>query len=550
MLRYSKILGTTLFLFSMYILPAQSTWPSFSGLPLKQVYFPLFGKDIVINDQPTQNQRSVAICSAFNGWLYAAYQYHNETYNTPVTTLFRSIDNGLTWSLIFEEIIPLQNFKMDHISLLATGDSISNIKIFYSYLEKDINSAPSEFCQGYVMRFNGETGAFEQQILNEMFCYDIAISGDLPYPASTSNPSSIGVLYSKYSTNGDSIIFKSSSNGGLTLNNKKVLATTTQKRFYKVALAYGRSQSFNSGRYFAVWEERDSGSSNTGRLYTAHSEPNFNSPFTVPVRIDTIDASTINNAKNPSISCQYNDVDNDSSNLTAIILFDKYLSSSNGYDIVGLLNRKAATTSYFTKFSPNTSTDNRKQSSIAFNPFDSTFMVTYFDSTTQQLPFLQNTFNIQNQNSWQINEEAYNDYPNLGSPFPNICLNFAQKQGAIAWTSERSGGNGVAMFDAPYSTYTSISEINKANEVRLISVYPNPCGDELNIAFKLKKTEKVTIHILSILGRNLETVTNQFYSEGKHVVKINVSTIPSGTYLYNFNSGDGVTATGKFSIIR
>jgi hypothetical protein len=535
------------FLFLLNNLQSQTGFHPYSGFPLKRDDSPLFGKDIVINDQPTQDQRSVAICSAFNGWLYSAYSYSVESYNHPFFTILRSTDNGITWSTLYDYSVQLENHKCYQLSLISTGDSISNIKIILSGLVKVVNGT-SGIGQGFVSRFNGETGAFEQQLFSDL-CYDVAISGDLPFPAGSSNPSSIGVLYSKYSTSGDSIIFQSSSNGGMTLDNRKVVALTA-KRFNKVALAYGRSLSWNSGRYFAVWEEKNSWTSNTGHIYTAHTEPEFNSSFTVPVRLDSIDPSAYNNAKNPAIACQYNNIDNDSSNLTEIILFDKYLSANNKYDIVGLLNKKAASTNNFTKFILNSSLDNKKQTSINFNPFDSTFMVTYYDSTTQKLPFLRKNFNMLNPDSWQIDTPGYNDDSNLSTPYPKVVLNLYQHQGANVWTGERTGGNGVAMFDAPYNTWTGVLETRSTDGSKLISVYPNPCSNEINIAFDLEKTEKVTIKILSILGQHIRTITNQFYLKGKHVVQHDVSKFLPGTYLYKLNSGDGMTTTGKFLIIR
>lgn len=62
---------------------------------------PLFGKDIVINDQPAQNQQGVTICSAFGGWLYPAYS-HNNPDNMTSVTIMRSTDNGITWIQLFD----------------------------------------------------------------------------------------------------------------------------------------------------------------------------------------------------------------------------------------------------------------------------------------------------------------------------------------------------------------------------------------------------------------------------------------------------------------
>ena len=65
------ILIALVLLLTMNILHAQP------GIPLKDNGSVLFGKDIVIHDRPDRDQKLVAICSAFNGWLYAAYAYQS-----------------------------------------------------------------------------------------------------------------------------------------------------------------------------------------------------------------------------------------------------------------------------------------------------------------------------------------------------------------------------------------------------------------------------------------------------------------------------------------
>jgi hypothetical protein len=90
------------------------------------------------------------------------------------------------------------------------------------------------------------------------------------------------------------ITFYSSSNGVMSFDNTKVVATTSNSYFHKVALNYGRSPSWSTGRYFAVWEAQAGQTSTIGHIYTAHSEPDFNSAFTKPVCIDSVDPSTIN----------------------------------------------------------------------------------------------------------------------------------------------------------------------------------------------------------------------------------------------------------------
>jgi len=531
-----------LLLLSLNGLNAQTGLLGNSVIPLKP-QSPLFGKDIVINDLPDRNQRNIAICSAFNGWLFAVYSY--PIGNEQAIAVFKSTDNGINWELLGEGSMIVASL-ITRLDIIACGNSIDDLKIFigYVYFIATLNTGGA-----YVIRYKAEPFGYEDELLKQDggIIKDLALSSDYMYPCVNSNPYSIGVLYSKSGVI-DTLVFRSSSNGGMSLDSRRKIATSPNF-FHKVSLNYGRSSSWNSGRYFAAWEEQVDQYSSLGHVYTAHSEPNFDSPFTKAVCLDSLDSSAINKVRNPINACQYNNADNDSANLTEVVLFEKYKPSGGDYDVTGFYNLQATTTSHFRPLSIAATTNNELQPDINFNPYSSAFMMTYFDSTDKKLPFLTNNVNLVNPDSWNIISQAYNDNSNLIAPYPKVKLNIGQQDGINAWIAEGTGGNGVAMFDAPYSTYTGISGNNTGSLVRLIGSYPNPCSNEIKIAFELKKTGKVTINVLSILGQSLGTVTDQYYSEGRHVVQYYVSDFPAGTYFYNFRVGD-FTASGKFTVVR
>jgi len=83
----------------------------------------------------------------------------------------------------------------------------------------------------------------------------------------------------------------------------------------------------------------------------------------------------------------------------------------------------------------------------------------------------------------------------------------------------------------------------------MIGVYPNPCSNKIKFSFELKKTEKVTINIVNILGQSITTIANQYYSEGIHCISYDIGDYSPGTYLFVFKSGS-FFATGKLSIIK
>ncbi len=542
--KFIVILGSIFCIFLSVAVSAQNESGDDYGIPYKTNRSPLFGKDIVIHDQPDRDQRNVAVCSAFNGWLYAAYYYTTEPAGNPAIVMLKSVDKGISWTVLWDSYLDVTNSKFSSIKLLTTGNSITNLKLFMATMCK--NDYFMDIGEGMVIRYNGETGEYEDGIIDKMDIYDISIASDLQYPSSSSN--TLGILYSRYSNAGDSIIFCSSSNGGLSIDSRHAIAIIGSHP-HKVSLAFGRSQSWNGGRYFAAWEEKDDYGSVPGRIYTAHTDPDFNSPFTAPVNLDGIDPANANLCRNPVIACQYNNVDNDSSNLTEIVLFDKFDESTQNYEVKGYYNLQATNHTNYKKLNIPDFLHNGLQPDICFNPFDSTFMMTYFDSTEKKLPFLVNDFRLRNPNQWNIISSGYNDSTNLSAPCPKVNLDFEQHKGINVWSSDQITGDGIAMFDAQYSTLTGISESNRTQDVYLVGVYPNPCNTTITIDFELQKGENITITLYNILGQPIKVLTNQQFSTGRHLVKSDLSDLSPGSYVYTLKTDD-FSCPGKISVVR
>jgi hypothetical protein len=161
-------------------------------------------------------------------------------------------------------------------------------------------------------------------------------------------------------------------------------------------------------------------------------------------------------------------------------------------------------------------------------------MLTYYDSTIQSLPFLTNNVNLPNPVTWNIVSQAYNDSPNLAAPYPKVALDMGQQQGADVWIKEGTGGNGVAMFDAPYSTYTGDSEITGSLD-KSIRVYPNPAKDKFEV--RCAKCDIKSIEIFNLTGEKVYGA--EFPGGTGDVVEINLD-FPAGVYFVRVMSEKGV----------
>jgi len=498
----------------------------------------LFGNDVVINNEPLQDQKHVFISSSNNGWLFTAYTYFGLN-NWPCITILKSTDNGLTWNVLTDFFQPFDNCEIRYLDLLVCGDSASDLKIVLAFSIVSIGSI-SGIGDGWVLRYDGESGNYEAELRHIPLVHSIALASDQMYPAINSNPHSIGCLYSdNHEGSGkDSVIFLSSSNGGISFNSRQSISGT-EKYFPKVTLSYGRSLLGNTGRYFAAWEERTDFSVLVGHIYTAHSDPFFNSGFTDPVMIDSLVPGNYNSVRNPSIACQLNNTNNDSSDMTEVIVFEKMSSIPGEYEIHGVFNKKAGQSNHFTPFIPDATAGNKVSPCIIFNPFDSAFILTYFNATDKKLPLFHHDFNLHQPDNWTLITPGFNDDTTLTNPSPILGLNVGLKQEVVTWTKVGSNNNNVALFDALY-LITGDDQISYPSNSFSVSAWPNPCAHNLNIAVTLEHSTELKITLYSILGTPVVLITDKELKKGIYFFNLSCDNIACGQFLLNIRTNSSV----------
>lgn len=79
-----------------------------------------------------------------------------------------------------------------------------------------------------------------------------------------------------------------------------------------------------------------------------------------------------------------------------------------------------------------------------------------------------------------------------------------------------------------------------------VNVYPNPVSDVANFRLTLNKTSDIELVVSDITGRVVIREQRSKLS-GKQEVKVNTSTLSSGTYLYRVSTSDDVQ-TGKLIV--
>ncbi len=75
------------------------------------------------------------------------------------------------------------------------------------------------------------------------------------------------------------------------------------------------------------------------------------------------------------------------------------------------------------------------------------------------------------------------------------------------------------------------------NRFALEDCFPNPASDFTTIQFKINNTNLVDITLKDSQGRTLKTLLHEERTEGSHLIKVNVSDLPTGIYFYQLKTG-------------
>ena len=70
------------------------------------------------------------------------------------------------------------------------------------------------------------------------------------------------------------------------------------------------------------------------------------------------------------------------------------------------------------------------------------------------------------------------------------------------------------------------------DDVILNQNYPNPFNQTTTIEFGVPIEQRVKIEVFDVLGRRVQTITDQRYQPGYHEVEFNGRSLASGVYFY------------------
>jgi len=108
-------------------------------------------------------------------------------------------------------------------------------------------------------------------------------------------------------------------------------------------------------------------------------------------------------------------------------------------------------------------------------------------------------------------------------------------------------------YDTTNLEYPQTSGINSEevpDSYVLVQNHPNPFSSTTSIKYYLPQKATVTLEILDVSGRTIETLINNVESIGEHTITYDGSGLSSGTYLYRLRTSTGFKQSKKMLLVK
>lgn len=117
----------------------------------------------------------------------------------------------------------------------------------------------------------------------------------------------------------------------------------------------------------------------------------------------------------------------------------------------------------------------------------------------------------------------------------------------VAFVQDNNNKNVLQSIGVRAQWRTNVSDVNKV--VANFNIYPNPATDHSTIAFSLENKTKVSVQIVDLLGRTIESIAPQEMNAGNQVIAISTQKLATGTYMVNVTTDNG-TVSEKLQVVK
>ena len=91
---------------------------------------------------------------------------------------------------------------------------------------------------------------------------------------------------------------------------------------------------------------------------------------------------------------------------------------------------------------------------------------------------------------------------------------------------------------------------NRPDEFQLFQNYPNPFNTGTKMSYSIAESGYVTLILYDILGREIQTLVNEFQEAGTYHINLQADQLASGIYLYRLQAGNEFSELKKMIAIR
>lgn len=104
--------------------------------------------------------------------------------------------------------------------------------------------------------------------------------------------------------------------------------------------------------------------------------------------------------------------------------------------------------------------------------------------------------------------------------------------------------------EAEAGSADSASSGSVPSEMMLAGAYPNPFSQRATVGFDLPETQRVTVAVYDVLGREVARLVDGEVAAGRHEAVLDGSGLPSGVYLVRMTSDTGFAETRRLTLLR